>query len=89
MKIKSSPEIALLKTLTKDHWGPQTDGVMNFLSRDDAAYALLEKIIVDGHWTRPFPFLNQMHAESTAIRQANAAREAIDQMLKREFWNGR
>jgi hypothetical protein len=37
MKIKSSPEIALLKTLTTDHWWPQTDGVMNFLSRDDAA----------------------------------------------------
>lgn len=89
MVTKTTPEIQLLKSLCKGHWGPRNGGVTHFLARDDLGYALLEKLIADGQWVETLPFLLQLHAESKAMRDAKSASQAIDEMLKKEVCNGR
>ena len=89
MRTKCSAEIRLLKTLCNGHWGPRSAGIVPFLVRNDAAFSRLGQIIAECHWTNPFPFLIQMHAEASAQRNAKAACEAIDALLNRELRNER
>ncbi len=81
MKSKNVPDLVLLKTLTKRKWGPKRDRVVRFLVRDDDAFEQISPLVRDAEWIGTFSYLVVLYDEASAIRAANAAARAVEEML--------
>jgi hypothetical protein len=85
VKGKNISDITLLKTLTKRKWGPKRDRVIQFLVRDDEAFEQISPLVGDAEWVNTFSYLVELHAQAAAVRAANAARNAIDEVINAQL----